>query len=229
MPYALIRRLSVTALLGAIVIACSGGGATTTPSGTSPASTSSAATPAATGAATPVATEPAATPAQTAVTTAAPTPAATTVDTSDLTSLIPTEVGGITLAPESVDTDQFIESYPAFAALLGVVGKAPSDVEIVQAFGSNDQTSEIMTVQAFRVAGADATAFMDAMLDFWKVENDVATPITLGDKQVIELGSPQTQAQYKTYYYGIGDVIFRFNYNGDNFDEQMAALASALP
>ena len=86
-----------------------------------------------------------------------------------------------------------------------------------------------MTVQAFRVAGADATAFMDAMLDFWKVENDVATPITIADKQVIELGSPATQAQYRTYYYPYGDVIFRLGYNGDNFDEQMAALVSALP
>jgi len=157
------------------------------------------------------------------------TPAATAATDVDLETLVPTEVGGITLTPESVDTDLFMERYPAFAALLGVVGKAPPDVSIMQAQGSNPQTSDIMTVQAFRVAGADATAFMDAMLDFWKVENDVATPITIAGKQVIELGSPETQAQYKTYYYPYGDVIFRLGYNGDNFDEQMAALVSALP
>ena len=41
--------------------------------------------------------------------------------------------------------------------------------------------------------------------------------------------SPAADDQYKTYYYAYGDVIFRLNYNGDNFDEQMAALANALP
>jgi hypothetical protein len=157
--------------------------------------------------------------------TAAPTPATDV----DLESIVPTEVGGITLAQESIDTDQFIDAYPAFSALLGAVGKAPADVSIVQAQGSNPQTSEIMTVQAFRVAGADATALMDAMLDFWKVTNDVATPLTIAGKPVIQLGSPETDDQYKTYYYGYGDVIFRLGYNGDNFDEQMAALVSALP
>jgi len=230
----LSRRFLVLPVLGAVLVACAGGGVTTTPSGTSAsatvgASSPAAASPAATTATTPATTEAAATPASTTAATDAATPAATTVDTSDLASLVPTEVGGITLAPESVDTDQFIEAYPAFSALLGVVGKTPADVSIVQAQGSNPQTSEIMTVQAFRVAGADAAAFMDAMLEFWKVENDVAAPITIGDKELIVLGSPATSPQYKTYYYGYGDVIFRLGYNGDNFDEQMAALASALP
>jgi hypothetical protein len=232
--YPLIRHLTILVVLGATLIACSGGGAVTTPSGSSSPATIGAATTgptsAATAAQTAAASTVAATPAPTAeATTAAATPAATTVATEDLESLMPTEVGGITLTPESIDTDQFMDAYPAFAALLGVVGKTPADVSIVQAQGSNPQTSEIMTVQAFRVAGADATAFMDAMLDFWKVTNDVAEPITIGDKELIVLGSPETQAQYKTYYYGYGDVIFRLGYNGDNFDEQMAALVSALP
>jgi hypothetical protein len=122
-----------------------------------------------------------------------------------------------------------MDAYTNFATMLGVLGKAPSDVSIVQAQGSNPQTSEVMTVQAFRVTGADATAFMDAMLEFWKVGNDVAAPIAIADKQLIVLGSPETDAQYKTYYYGYGDVIFRLGYNGDNFDEQMAALVSELP
>ena len=113
--------------------------------------------------------------------------------------------------------------------MLGTLGTSPDDVTIVQAQGSSPTADEVMLVQAFRVAGADPAALMDAMLEFWKVENDVATPITIADKQLIVLGSPQTSDQYKTYYYGYGDTIFRLNYNGDNFDEQMAALVSALP
>jgi hypothetical protein len=86
-----------------------------------------------------------------------------------------------------------------------------------------------MVVQAFQVAGADARALMDAMLEFWKVGNDVAEPITIADKQLVVQGSPETDAQYKSYYYSVGDVVFRLGYNGDNFDEQMAALVSELP
>ena len=67
------------------------------------------------------------------------------------------------------------------------------------------------------------------MLEFSKVTDDVAAPITIGGKELIVLGHPDTQPQYKTYFYGYGDTVFRLNYNGDNFDEQMAALASQLP
>ena len=59
--------------------------------------------------------------------------------------------------------------------------------------------------------------------------DDVAAPITIGGKELIVQGHPDTQPQYKTYYYGYGDTVFRLGYNGDNFDEQMAALVSQLP
>ena len=57
----------------------------------------------------------------------------------------------------------------------------------------------------------------------------MASPITIGGKELIVQGHPDTQPQYKSYYYGYGDVVFKLAYNGDNFDEQMAALASQLP
>jgi hypothetical protein len=87
----------------------------------------------------------------------------------------------------------------------------------------------VVTVQAFRFAGADATALMNAFLEFWAVTNDVASPITIAGKQLIVQGHPDTEAQYKTYFYGYGDVVFRLGYNGDNFDEVMAELVSQLP
>ena len=97
----------------------------------------------------------------------------------------------------------------------------------MQAQGSN--AGEIMIVQAFRVAGADAAALMNGILEFSKVTEDVASPITIGGKELIVQGHPDTQPQYKSYYYGFGDIVFKLAYNGDNFDEQMAALASQLP
>ncbi len=238
MAYATLRRSPLLLVLVSVLAACSAGGLATAGPATPVPATAGAATPVpatATAAATPASSTPEATAEatdapQTPDATVAATAAATPVgSTDDVESLIPTEVGGITLTPESIDIDQFMDQYPAFAAMLGVLGKAPSDVSIVQAQGSNAQPSEIMFVQAFRVAGADATAFMDGMLEFQKVENDVAEPITIADKQLVVLGSPETDAQYKTYYYPYGDVIFRLAYNGDNFDEQMAALVSALP
>ena len=86
-----------------------------------------------------------------------------------------------------------------------------------------------MIVQAFRVAGADPAAFMNAFLEYEKVSEDVAAPISIGGKELIVQGHPDTQPQYKSYYYSYGDVVFKLAYNGDNFDEQMAALASQLP
>jgi hypothetical protein len=142
---------------------------------------------------------------------------------------VPTEVGGITLTPESVDPDQFIAAYEEFGPTLTALGKSPEDVAIVQAQGSNPQAQEVMIVQAFRVAGADATALMDAILEFWAVTDDVASPITIGGKELIVQGHPDTDPQYKSYYYGYGDTVFRLGYNGDNFDEQMEALVSQLP
>ena len=125
--------------------------------------------------------------------------------------------------------DAFLAQYEEFGAVLTALGKSPDDVTIVQGQGSSPDGSEIMVVQAFRVAGADAAALMNGMLEFSKVTDDVASPITIGGKEFIVQGHPDTQPQYKTYYYGYGDTVFKLNYNGDNFDEQMAALASELP
>ena len=111
--------------------------------------------------------------------------------------------------------------------MLGVLGKSAEDVTIIQAQGSN--AGEIMIVQAFRVAGADAAALHERHPGVLESDRDVASPITIGGKELIVQGHPDTQPQYKTYYYGYGDIVFKLKYNGDNFDEQMAALASQLP
>ena len=70
---------------------------------------------------------------------------------------------------------------------------------------------------------------MDAFLDYDAVPEDVASPITIAGKQLIVQGHPDADQQYKSYFYGVGDVIFKMVYNGDNFDEQMATLVSQLP
>jgi hypothetical protein len=143
--------------------------------------------------------------------------------------LVPTEVGGITLAPETIAADDFLGAYEEFEQVLSDLGKSAADLSIVQAQGSNPQTTELMVVQAFRVAGADPAAFLNRFLEYEKVSEDVAAPITIGGKDLIVQGSPNAQPQYKSYYYSFGDIVFKLAYNGDNFDEQMAALASQLP
>ena len=231
MVYVTLRRSPLLLIPVAMLAACSAGGAATT----GPATT----VPATVAAATPAAATPATNPTEGVATTepvssTAPTPsaAAATVPppVGDLADVVPTEVGGITLTPQSVPIDDFLGGYEEFQAVLDAVEKTPDDVEIIQAQGSSSQGGgEVMIVQAFRVAGADAAALMDSFLEFWKVSEDVASPITIGGKELIVQGHPDTDAQYKSYYYGYGDVVFRLGYNGDNFDEQMAALASQLP
>ncbi len=233
MADALIRRIPVLIALGALIAACSGGGAVTTPGATSAPATGGAATPAQTAGATSAPTTAAetaaaTTPEATAEATAdAATPAASMAATDDVEGLVPTQVGGITLEPESIDLEQFLLGYPGFDDVIEGLGKAPSDATIIQAQGSN--AGELMFVQAFRVAGADPTALMDSILTFWETSGDETGPITIGGKELIVQGSPNAADQYKTYYYPYGDVVFRLAYNGDNFDEQMAALAAALP
>jgi hypothetical protein len=143
--------------------------------------------------------------------------------------LVPTEVGGITLTPETAAVDEFMAAYGDFGAVLSALGKTPEDLTVVQATGSNPQPGEVMVVQAFRVAGADPAAFMTAFLDFWKVTEDVTEPITIAGKELVVQGHPDTEPQYKSYYYSYGDTVFKLGYNGDAFDERMEQLVSQLP
>ncbi len=227
MKHVVISFLAAAAL---VVAACSGGG-TPTQSGATPGQTASATQAGTTTEPSPAATSTlASTPTNAptvAATTSAPTTAPTPSGPVDVEALVPTQVGGITLTPETIAADDFLGAYEDFEHVLGDLGKSAEDLTIVQAQGSN--AGEVMIVQAFRVAGADAAALMDGFLEFSKVTDDVASPITIGGKELIVQGHPDTQPQYKSYYYGYGDVVFKLAYNGDNFDEQMEALVSQLP
>jgi len=221
---------------GVFVAACNSGGAATetgaTPGVTASvaASATAAARPDTTSTAGATVTAPAAaTPTAVSAPSSSPTPPPPSTGPVDLEAVVPTEVGAITMTPEVIAADDFLGAYEDFGPMLGALGKSPADVTIVQAQGSDPQGSEIMIVQAFRVAGADPAALMSGFLDFWKVTDDEAVPITIADKQLIVQGHPDTDAQFKSYYYSYGDVVFRLGYNGDNFDEQMAALVSQLP
>lgn len=156
-----------------------------------------------------------------------PTTAPPSTGPVDIEAAIPTEVGGITLEPQTIPLDDFLANYEAFGPLITALGKTPDDVSIIQAQGSN--AGEVMIVQAFQVSGADSAALMDSILEFWAVSEDVASPITIGGKELVVQGHPDTDPQYKSYYYPYGDVVFKLGYNGDNFDEQMEALVSQLP
>jgi hypothetical protein len=158
------------------------------------------------------------------------TPAATFADTSDLDALVPTQVGDIAMDErQTAPIDLFLENNATFQAVLTAVGKSPSDLSIVQASGSNPAVGEVIIIQALRVAGADAAALMNGILEFFKVGTDVTSPVTIAGKQLIVQGHPDTDAQYKSYYYSYGDVVFRLGYNGPNFDARMAEIVSLLP
>ena len=127
--------------------------------------------------------------------------------------------------------DQFLANVESFEALLGTLGRSPADVEIIQATGSNPQDSEVVIVQAFRVEGVETAALLNAFVE-WRglgAESDVATPTTIAGKQLVVVGSPNAEPQFKSYYYGYGDVVFRLGYNGPDFDERMAEIVSELP
>jgi hypothetical protein len=151
--------------------------------------------------------------------------------------VLPTQVGPITLASQGVTLDQFLEFQPdafgtGFGTLLAGLGRSSADVSTAEAHGSDVQGSEVISVQAFRVAGADSQSFLDGFVELWRqfeADGSVATPMTIAGKEVIALGATTTEAQYKTYFYAAGDIVFRVGYNGDKFDERMADMFTQLP
>jgi hypothetical protein len=162
---------------------------------------------------------------------------------TELETLIPDQVGDITLENMSFSGQEWFDltagGHPATTQLLNAflsgLGSSIDDVSAAGGNGFSDSSDAYVYVTAFRVAGADSAALLRGSIQFAvdivPIGNDgmsgTATPVTLGGKSATlvtaELGGTVID---ESYYYGYGDVVFRVS--GDS-EETVAAALALLP
>jgi hypothetical protein len=207
-----------------LLAACSTGGSvtptgptnpTTTPStGTATATPSASATEVATDQPSPAPTESAGSPAPSPDATV--TPAATL--SGDLESLLPTEIAGnaMTIEPASDPARSFMilwNDEQVAEDLLDALGGSPDDIDVVFSYPEGDTFPDRVSVDAYRVAGADGTALRDGFVQNYRTFLEPYTTIsvteeTVGGKQVVLLEQPESPDPQGQYFYGVGDIVF---------------------
>lgn len=126
----------------------------------------------------------------------------------DLEKMIPAEIGGEAVSVQSMTGTQFMGTgNEQFTAVLGTLGKQPSDLSV--AFGFNTQISVI----AFQVNGTPGDAILEA---FKNATADVGTltDATYGGKSVKKV-TPTDTTEDISYVYTTQDVVFVVSGIGD--------------
>jgi hypothetical protein len=134
-----------------------------------------------------------------------------------LESVIPKDVGGITLEVQSVTAAQFFtegtapEDIEEFNAFLGRLGRAITDVSIAFGSGNSEDFEDNISITAIRVAGADTATLLREILAFSQADatDEVTGTATVGGKNVTTFGPPDAEPQDLDYFYGVGDVVFQ--------------------
>jgi hypothetical protein len=126
----------------------------------------------------------------------------------DLEKMIPAEIGGTAVSVQSMTGTEFMGTgNEQFTAVLGTLGKQPSDLSV--AFGFNTQISVI----AFQVNGTPGDAILEA---FKNATADVGTltDATYGGKSVKKV-TPTDTSEDVSYVYTTQDVVFVVSGIGD--------------
>jgi hypothetical protein len=135
----------------------------------------------------------------------------------ELESVIPKDVGGMTLEVQSVTAEQFFtegtapEDIEEFNAFLGRLGRAITDVSIAFGSATSEDFEDNISITAIRVAGADTATLLREILAFSEADatDEVTGTATVGGKSVTTFGTPDAEAQDLDYFYGVGDVVFQ--------------------
>jgi hypothetical protein len=97
--------------------------------------------------------------------------------------------------------------------LLDSLGGSADGIDIVFSYPKGNTSPDRVSVDAYRVAGADGTALRDGFVknysDFLKPYTTVVvTDETVGGKPVVLLDTPQTPDGQERYFYAVGDIVF---------------------
>jgi hypothetical protein len=127
----------------------------------------------------------------------------------DLTGVLPTEIGGLTITYQSTSGEEVIGSEgitPEAQAFFDRIGASPSDLSSAFGNGFDMEAGKFITILAFRVAGADEGMLRDEFISTMEAEGDiVGEDATVGGKEVRTFGSAGEQSGY---LYVNDDVVY---------------------
>jgi hypothetical protein len=127
----------------------------------------------------------------------------------ELADVLPDEVGGISIQYQSSSGEAVLGSEGMTSEAREVfdrLGAEPSDLSSAFGFGVDQAAGNVITIVAFRVAGADEGQLRDEFRASLEQEGNVATEETLGGKDVLAFGTEGTDTP--GYVYVSGDTIF---------------------
>jgi hypothetical protein len=138
---------------------------------------------------------------------------------------MPTEIGGheMTIEPASDSANSFMilwNDETVAQTLLTLLGASPADIDVVFSYPAGTTTDRIF-VDAYRVAGADAVALRDGMVENYRVylgefTEVTVTEVTVSGKEAVILLTPNTPAEQERHFYAVGDIVFVVQ--GDPFE-----------
>jgi hypothetical protein len=130
----------------------------------------------------------------------------------DLEASLPSQINGVTLLKYSFKGTSFLGSGGSSSQdlidFVTSLGKSPNDLSI--AFATDPTRTLKLQIGAFRVAGTDSGALLNAFIAATKKQSpdDTITPTSMGGKNVVQIVSPTDTVNGTVYVYAKGDVLF---------------------
>jgi len=149
----------------------------------------------------------------------------TPIGDADLEALLPTEVGGIALEYESMTGAEMVAEEgvtPEVQEFLDRTGSDLDDVSVAFGFGFDAETSDVVSIIAFRVAGASPDqliAEMEAAMEA-EAENAQISEGSLGGKDVTIVATGDGPEQVMTYIYARNDIAFMVGASSEDLAEE---------
>jgi hypothetical protein len=148
----------------------------------------------------------------------------------DLEGRLPNQINGVTLVKYSFKGSSFLESgadnQQDLVDFLNTLGKSPNDLSV--AFAGDPNGTLDVQLGAFRVAGADSNALLQAFVVATQKQSpqDQVTQQNVGGKQVTQIVDPSDTSTGPIYVYANGDTLFYVS----SHDAALAAAAlQAMP
>lgn len=127
----------------------------------------------------------------------------------ELADVLPEEVGGIPIQYQSSSGAAVLGSEgmtPEAQEVFERLGAEPSDLSSAFGFGVDQGSGSVISIVAFRVAGADEGQLRDEFRASLEQEGNTVTEESLGGKDVFEFGTEGTEVS--GYVYVSGDTVF---------------------
>jgi hypothetical protein len=127
----------------------------------------------------------------------------------ELADVLPEEVGGIAIQYQSSSGAAVLGSEgmtPEAQAVFDRLGAEPSDLSSAFGFGVDQSSGSVISIVAFRVAGADEGQLRDEFRASLEQEGNTVTEETLGGKDVFVFGTEGTEVS--GYVHVSGDTVF---------------------